>query len=221
MKKSVSLVLVVSMFGMTTLTGCETMGGSAATGAGLGGLAGGIIGHQSGRGIEGALIGALIGAAAGAIVHDVRDRQTRTAQQTYDAYDYRDDQGFRLNIEGTKMDPPQVPAGQNAEGSFNYAVLGAGQQVPVKERFVLMTESDEVLAEVYSEDVTRTDGTYHKAVTIEFPEDVPAGTYRLTSTVSSQGTTNRNYTDFNVLPTTAKAEPGAARGEFKIAVVSR
>lgn len=220
MKKCIGGLLVVSMFGMTTLTGCETMEGSAGAGAALGGLAGGIIGHQSGRGIEGALIGALVGAAAGAIVHDVRDRQIRNRQQTHEVYDYREDQGFRLNIEGTKVDPPHVPAGSDTTGSFDYAVLGAGQQVVVKERFVLMTENDEVLAEVYTEDVTRSDGTYHKGVNIEFPEDTPAGTYRLTNTVTAQGVTSRNHTDFEVLSQTASTEdPGAIRGEFKMAIV--
>ena len=206
MKKSLSALLVVSMFGMTVMPGCATMEGSAGSGALIGGLAGGIIGNQSGRAIEGALIGALAGAVAGAIIHDVRDRRTRSAQQTYEQYDYQPSQGLNMNIEGSRVNPSRVPAGNKVEGSVDYAVMGSGNGVNVREQFVLMKGND-VIGEVYSGETPRTDGTFNKSVDIEFPDDTPPGTYRLAHTVTTQNVSRTNYSDFEVLPKTASVQP--------------
>jgi hypothetical protein len=220
MKRGLSALLVVSMFGMTMMPGCATMEGSAGAGAALGSLAGGIIGHQSGRGIEGALIGALAGAIAGAIVHDVRDRQTRSAQQTYEVYNYQPSQGLNMNIEGTRVNPTRVPAGEAIEGGVDYAVMGAGNGVTVREQFVLMRD-DQVLREMYAGDATRTDGTFNKTVKIDFPESIPPGTYRLANTVSTGNVTRTNYTDFEVLPKTAQLEPNTPHSGIQLALTTQ
>jgi hypothetical protein len=208
MKKSVAAILTVSVFGMTTMTGCETMGGTAGTGAALGGLAGGVIGHQSGRAIEGAVIGALVGAAAGAIVHDVRERRMRTAQETYQTYDYQPGPGqsLQLNIEDGHIEPTGVRPGRSFESRMDYAVMGAGDGVPVREQFVLL-RNDQVLGTVYEGSPVRTDGTYRRTVAVELPADAPTGTYRLANTVSSQGVTRTQNTDFQVASVDGDAKP--------------
>jgi hypothetical protein len=208
MKKSLSILLAVSVsvFGIGAMSGCETMGGTAATGAGLGGLAGGVIGHQSGRAIEGAVIGALVGAAAGAIVHDVRERRMRSAQETYQTYDYQQGQGLQLNIEETFIEPTEIPHGRTFESRMDYAVLGAGNGVPVREQFVLL-RGDQVLGTVYENNPVRTDGTYRKTVRVELPQGAPADTYRLTNSVSAGGINRTRHIDFQVASVESDTKP--------------
>lgn len=210
MKRFIGGCVAASMIGVAVLPGCATMEGSAGTGAALGGLAGGIIGHQSGRAIEGAFVGALAGAIAGAVVHDVRDRRMRTAQETHQTYQFQPDQGLQLHIEESIIEPRQVPAGSRMNGTVNYAVMGTGTGVPVREQFVVM-RGNEPVSTVYDGTPTRSDGTFSKTVVIELPEDVAPGTYRLANTVSTQSVSRTAYTDFEVVERTASTDAREVR----------
>lgn len=77
MKKSINLLLIVSILTSLMLTGCGTsktfQGG--AIGAAAGGVIGGIIGKQSDNTALGAIIGAAIGGTAGALIGNYMDEQ--------------------------------------------------------------------------------------------------------------------------------------------------
>lgn len=72
------------------VTGCESVGPKAGTGAVVGGLlgatAGGIIGHQSGHGLEGAGIGAVAGAVGGGLLGNSWDKQDQQAKSVNPNY---------------------------------------------------------------------------------------------------------------------------------------
>ena len=219
MKKSVSILVVVAMslFGVSAMSGCETMGQTAGTGAALGGVAGGVIGHQSGRAIEGAVIGALVGAAAGAIVHDVRERRMHTAQETYQSYDYQSGHGLRLEMGDIYIEPTEIPHTRRFDSRMDYAVMGAGNGVPVRERFELL-QGDQVLGTVYENNPIRSDGTYRTSVIVELPRNAPAGTYRVTNSVSAGNITRARHIDFQVTATGDNIEREAI--PVRMAVVS-
>ncbi len=65
------------------LTGCESMGPKATTGAVTGGaigaVAGGVIGYQSGNALAGAGIGAAVGAVAGGLLGNSWDQKDKEA----------------------------------------------------------------------------------------------------------------------------------------------
>ena len=98
--KKLQVAIVMLMLLSLVIAGCETAGGSAGLGAGIGALAGGIIGNQSGHSWEGAAIGAVVGGLAGLVVHDIKSRQVRTAQQTVQEYNYQPAQGFKMDMRG-------------------------------------------------------------------------------------------------------------------------
>ena len=74
MVKKILVLAVAAAF----LTGCESMGPKAKTGAVAGGVigavAGGVIGHQMGSGPIGAAIGATVGAVSGGLIGDQLDK---------------------------------------------------------------------------------------------------------------------------------------------------
>jgi len=76
-----TMALFVAAF--IILTGCESMGPKATTGAvtggALGAVAGGVIGYQSGNALAGAGIGAAVGAVAGGLIGNSWDQQDKAA----------------------------------------------------------------------------------------------------------------------------------------------
>jgi predicted small secreted protein len=181
--------LVVSIVGLICVAlvtaGCETMAGSAGLGAALGSGTGAIIGHQSGHTVEGALIGAAVGALAGIIVHDIKARQTRNAQQTVAAYQYTPDQGVKIVGESGAASPTAIRPGGTVTTSVQYAVLGAGASgITVKETRTLR-QNGRIIKQVSSQDFVRTDGTWESTQEINFPSNAPAGTYEVAQTVSA------------------------------------
>lgn len=165
--------------------GCETMGQSAGLGGLLGAGAGAIIGNQSGHALEGALIGGALGALAGAVVHDVKTRQVKNAQQTTAEYEYVPEQGLKIVGESAGVNPTVVQPGGTITTSVSYAVMGAGPNgITVNETRVLK-RNGEVLKEVSTSDFMRTDGTWESTQEINFPTNAPAGNYEVAQKVSA------------------------------------
>lgn len=190
------------------LSGCATQAGSAGAGAATGALLGGVIGHQSGRGWEGAAIGAIVGAMAGLIVHDVRERQLKTAQQTYQDYGYEQGQGFQMDLRNSQVAPATVTPGQEVTASMEYATMGTGGQQPVNEQYELLKDGERV-RDIHKQTVQRSDGTWQKSVTFEVPRQAPAGTYEVAQRVSSQGITQERSALFTVDKATARLDVDA------------
>lgn len=217
--KRVQLVIVALMLSSLVIAGCETAGGSAGMGAGIGALAGGIIGHQSGHGWEGAAIGGALGALTGLIVHDIKSRQVKNAQQTVQEYNYQPSQGFRMDMKGGSVTPGTVRPGQRVTSTMQYAVLGTGSGVKVDEKADLR-RNGEVVAKLTERTVDRTDGTWENELAIEVPKDAPTGEYVIAQRVSAGGQAYGRDTAFNVTTTTAgmKVEMGGTV-EIRMAAV--
>jgi len=194
------VALVLSAF---TMAGCETAGGSAGLGAGIGALAGGIIGNQSGHALEGAAIGALVGAAAGFIVHDVKTRRARTAQQTVSDYNYTPDQGFKLDMKSSSVSPGTVTPGGTVTTTTQYATLGTGSGVPVAESCILKKDGKE-LTKLDEKTVQRTDGTWENVIQFKVPKNADAGPYVVAQNVSASGQSFQRDLAFNVNSATAQ-----------------
>lgn len=77
------IFLALSLAAALIITGCDSMGPKAKTGAVAGGLigtaAGGIIGYQSGHGLAGAGIGAAVGALGGGLLGNSWDQSDKQA----------------------------------------------------------------------------------------------------------------------------------------------
>lgn len=166
------------------LTSCETVPRGAGLGGAIGAGAGAIIGHQSGHALEGAAIGGLVGAAAGAIASDIRARRARTAQETAQTYNYQPAQGEMLKLEEVNVLPSQVKRGNMVESTLQYALLGAGSGVAVRESRVLR-RGGEVIAEVSSQSFTRDDGTWLSAQQFKVLDAWQPGEYSLTTSVET------------------------------------
>lgn len=217
--KRLRLAVVVLTLSSLVIAGCETAAGSAGLGAGLGGLAGGIIGHQSGHGWEGAAIGAVVGGLAGLVVHDIKSRQLRTAQQTAQEYNYQPAQGFRMDMKGGSVSPGTVRPGQQVTSRMQYAVLGTGSGVKVAEKAELR-RNGEVVAKLADRTVDRTDGTWENELAIEVPKDAPTGEYVIAQRISAAGQTYGRDTSFNVATVTAGMPQVKVGGEVQVRVAS-
>lgn len=168
------------------VAGCQTYGQSAGLGAALGAGAGAIIGNQSGHAGEGALIGAALGGLTGLIVHDVRvkSEQRRTAQQTYQTYQYQPQQGYKLYPENASVTPTSVKRGQDVNASVEYALLGApAEGAQVKETRILKKDNKPV-AQLSEEQYKRTDGTWVSTVQFTVPPEAEPGTYQVTHLIT-------------------------------------
>ena len=196
-KKFLTATVVTVSLALMAL-GCETMGQSAGLGGLLGAGAGAIIGDQSGHALEGALIGGALGALAGAVVHDVKTREVKNAQQTTAEYEYAPEQGLRIVGESAGVNPKVVQPGDTITTSVSYAVMGAGPNgITVNETRVLK-RNGEVLKEVSTSDFMRTDGTWESTQEINFPSNVPAGTYEVAQTVSAPNIQVEQNVEFSI-----------------------
>lgn len=185
-RKFLSWMCVFALAATAMFSGCETMGGSAGSGAALGGLAGGVIGHQSGNALEGAAIGAVAGGIMGAIVHDVRERRARTAQETEQDYDYAPDQGFQMDLQGISVQPATVQRGERVTATASYAVLGTGGNAKVQETATLRKDGVPVKT-LSSRSVTRQDGTWELIIEFRIPRDADTGTYVVEQSLNANG----------------------------------
>lgn len=181
------------------VSGCRTYGGSAAGGAALGAGIGAIIGHQSGHQGEGALIGAALGAITGLVVHDIRVRQTRTPQQTYQENNYTPSQGEVLNYESANVTPSRARVGQSVTVSVEYVLMGTGPNgARVTETRRLM-RGNEVIAELSSKTFTRGDGTWQSTMDFTVPRDMKPGTYSIVNQVTTPNGRISATASFDVL----------------------
>lgn len=217
--KRIQLAIVGLMLSSLVLAGCETAAGSAGTGAGIGAALGGIIGHQSGHGWEGAAIGAALGGLTGLVVHDIRSRQIKTAQQTVQEYNYQPAQGFKMDMRGGSVTPGTVRPGQQVTSTMQYAVLGAGSGVKVDERAELRHDG-QVVAKLAERTVDRTDGTWENELAIEVPKDAPTGEYVIAQRISAAGQNYGRDTTFNVTPVTAGVRKVEVGGTVEVRVAA-
>lgn len=193
-KVTTALMSVVLAANGSMLGGCETSTGSGLSGAAVGAGIGALIGSGSGNAGKGALIGAAAGGLTGLIVHDVRARKAREAQQTATEYNYQPAQGEMLTFEEAGVLPSSIQRGTMAEASMQYALLGAGAGIEVVETRVLK-RGDEVVAELSSKSFTRNDGTWVSAQQFRVSERLTPGTYTILQTArtaksSISGTAN-------------------------------
>lgn len=197
MRKASTIALAGLVIIALTATGCETYSGSAAAGAATGAGAGAIIGHQSGHRGGGAAIGAVLGALTGLIVHDVQVQRQKTAQETVQDYRYESSMGETLQYEDAQIYPRSVKAGNMAEATIQYALLGTGGGTGVQETRALMRDGD-VLAELSSKNYTRSDGTWVSTLPFKVPENLPPGEYIMVQTVKTSKSQIRSSTPFEV-----------------------
>ncbi len=189
--KAIALVMVAAL----GAAGCQTYGGTAATGAGAGALAGGIIGHQRGRAGEGALIGAALGGLTGLVVHDIRVQRARGREETVQEYNYQPAQGEMLQFENARVMPSRPRPGTMADAEIQYALLGTqGNGAQVTESRVLR-RGNQTIAELSNNTFTRSDGTWVSTMPFRVPENLEPGEYTIYQTVrTSQSQISGNAT---------------------------
>ena len=197
-KKNLAFGVVLIVSAALAAMGCQTMGESAGLGGALGAGAGAIIGHQSGHTVEGALIGAAVGALAGIVIHDIKARQVRNAQQTAAQYNYAPSQGFKMVGQGGGALPTSIRPGGTVTTSVQYAVLGAPPGgIQITETRTLI-QNGKVIKQVSSQDFMRTDGTWESTQEINFPQNAPPGSYEVSQTVSAQNAQLQQNVVFNI-----------------------
>lgn len=194
----------IAVVACIALAGCETAGKSAGLGAVVGAGAGAAIGSQSGKTTEGALIGAAIGGLAGWGIHKVKANRTRTAEETAKEHQYDPASGLTLAMtEGSKVTPLNVKPGGTATSVIEYAALGTGNGVPVREQFILKKDGQAV-KELYDSTTTRTDGTWQSPIEFVLPSGAPTGQYVVAQTVSAEGKTAQKDVTFTVTTATSR-----------------
>jgi hypothetical protein len=167
------------------------------TGAGVGAVAG-AIGGALVDGSEGALVGAFIGALAGGAIGAYMDHKDKSAQETYQDYDYDPAGGTQLEVESVIADPDTVAAGGTVDLKVTYAVL-----TPQADDVVRVTETRQVtlrgqkVMEV-AHDVLRPAGTYSSTQPLELPADAEAGMYIVLITVQGGGQASSLTATFTV-----------------------
>lgn len=198
MKQSVIFCVAVAMLlAPISLTGCETYGQAGGLGAGLGAAAGAVIGNQSGHALEGAAIGALVGGAAGLIAHDVKARRERTREETVQTYGYTPTQGLMLQFERAEILPNNARPGERIQSTIQYALLGAGAGISVREERSLL-QGDRVLGQVSSETFTREDGTWVSSQELQIPNNMGPGIYSVDTRVTAGNSVISGRANFSV-----------------------
>ena len=195
--KVMSFVTVAAL-ALAGVTGCQTYGEAAGLGGALGAGAGAIIGHQSGNAVAGALIGAAAGALTGLIIHDIKARKEKSAQETQQVYNYTPAQGEMMRFERAEVLPPSVHPGEEIEGTIQYALLGTGPGVQVSEQRTLM-QGDRVVADISTQAFQRTDGTWVSSQPFRLPANTPPGTYTLVTSARTARSAVSGRADFTVL----------------------
>ncbi len=200
-RKFLALVALVVLAGLIT-AGCETMAGSAGTGAGLGAATGAIIGHQRGRAWEGAAIGAALGGITGVIVHDIRDRRVQSADAVQEEYIERgewqpESQDRIMEMRRASVDPQQLRRGQSGRATMEYDVLGMGGTEVVESREI--RRGGQVIGQLSSKGFTRGDGTWESSQAFDITSDMDPGLYTLVQRVRGGGLDISRSTQFEVV----------------------
>lgn len=196
-KKFPRTVTILSCVGLV-LTGCAMTEQST----GLGALGGGALGAIIGEKVDdnpwvGAAVGAGLGALVGYIIHE-NTRKSRTAQQTAKDYGYQPSQGFKMELKDVTINPRTAAPGDKVTTTFEYAVLGAGQNGVNVQESCLLRQNDKVLAALSEKTHQRTDGTWRGVLEFQVPPEAAAGEYVISREISAQGLSDSARTDFNV-----------------------
>jgi hypothetical protein len=168
-----------------------------AIGAGVGAAAGALGGGLY-KGSKGALVGGLIGAVAGGAVGAYLDHKDKTAEDTYDAYDYQPVQGVRVELVSVAADPQAVGPGEGVTLRAMYAVMAPDTQWQIQARESrLVTLNGATVAET-AQDVLRAPGTYTSEVPITLPSDAAQGIYQVLVNVTAEGLSTQHTSTFTV-----------------------
>lgn len=214
--KKIGVFMAAALFAATSFSGCQTTGESAGTGAVVGAIAGAIIGNQSGRAWEGAAIGGAIGALAGLIAHDVKQRQMKTAEETYaeNSFEPATDP-FTITIKEAEAAPLAVTPGTELNTEFQYAVMGAPGNVTVQERTVFQMAGRE--KEIHNTSISRGDGSYFTEMKIPMPAKAPASDCVIKHTVSANGKDDVRTLNLKIVE--ARLDDGTIERRFQVASV--
>lgn len=200
-KKLLALVALLVVAGFIS-AGCETMAGSAGTGAGLGAITGGIIGHQQGRGWEGAALGAAVGGMTGMIVHDIRAQRTQSPEAVQEEYIERgewepESQNRILEMRRAAVEPRELRRGQTGRARMEYDVLGMRGTEIVETREI--RRGNQVVGQLSSEAFTRGDGTWESSQPFDVTSDMDPGLYTMVQRVRGGGLDISRSTQFEVV----------------------
>lgn len=199
------------------LAGCETTGQST----GLGALVGAGVGYAVG-GEKGALIGAAVGAGAGFAAHKIKERRTRTAQQTAAEYNYAPDQGLKVDLRPTTLvSPSTVPVGNTMNAEMEYAILGAGTTGAEVHEKQLINKDGQLHGTLLDRKIVREDGTWIVTNPIQITDEVAPGNYELNQNVQVADLSYSKTTPFTVTEKTASAERMVIVGEPRFTVAAR
>jgi hypothetical protein len=181
---------------VTTLSFCGTIEQhkGTAVGAGLGTAAGVLLGGSTEGRIVGGLIGALVGGAIGYYAYD----KPRSGRQTAEAYGYKPSQGTIVTIENVELTPRTVEPGQVVDMKATYAVLTPSEheQIDITE-IRKITHNGELVGNPRVQ-VTRDAGTYASTLPLRLPSDADKGTYLVTTTIESAGSSDVRESRFVV-----------------------
>ncbi len=200
--KPVALLCVAAIL----LPGCGWMEEHPKTvaGAGIGAAGGGLLGalfggghhgHHRGRAVVG---GALLGALAGGAIGYYLDSQSKTAQQTNQAYNYQPTQGTRVEMAGVVVNPNTVAPGGRVLLEVTYAIMAPPEQPQIQlVETRTVTFAGTKVAELTS-NVVRAPGTYTSQVPLDLPATTARGQYELTITLAGAGTQAQRSAPFTV-----------------------
>jgi len=200
-RKFLALVAIVVLAGLVS-AGCETMAGSAGTGAGLGAATGAIIGHQQGRGWEGAALGAALGGMTGMIVHDIRAQRTQSPEAVQEEYIERgewepESQDRILEMRRAAVEPRELQRGQTGRARMEYDVIGLGGSEVVETREI--RRGNQVIGQLSSEAFTRSDGTWESSQPFDITSDMEPGLYTMVQRVRGDGLDISRSSQFEVV----------------------
>lgn len=214
--KLYSILLIFSLAVPVGLTGCATTDQSAGAGALAGAALGALIGNDA---AAGAAVGAIVGATVGYVVHKTQARKTQSAEQTKDKLGYTDDRGLQLRMNRGTVSPAQVVPDSKVTAVMEYALLGTGGGKSVEERRILKKDG-EVVAELQSDRVVRTDGTWENELGFKVPSSAPAGRYVVVQEIEADNTSSTRNSYFNVVEQNAAADELQGLRELKMAFLS-
>ncbi|MFW6189686.1 MAG: glycine zipper domain-containing protein [Planctomycetota bacterium] len=194
-KKAVCLLTVVAVLagGCTWIEEHQ----KTAIGAGAGAVAGGLIGAAAGD-EEAALAGAAVGALAGGAIGAYLDHKDKSAEETYEEYDYSARQGVDIAEAAASVEPKTASPGQQIDLEARYALLAPNsrQQIEVKEERTISVDGEMVITVPDTD--TKTPGTYTTNRPIDLPPDARTGTYTYELTVTAEQAIYRTSTTFTV-----------------------
>lgn len=215
-KRLCSILLILSLTMPVGLTGCATTDQSAGAGALAGAALGALISNDA---AAGAAVGAVLGATVGYVVHKAQARKVQSAEATKDKLGYAAHKGLQLRMNRGTVSPVSVTPDSEVTAVMEYALLGTGGGKPVEERRILKRDG-EVVAELQSERVVRTDGTWENELGFKVPPSAPAGRYVVVQEIEADDAKSTRNSYFNVVDQNAAVDEQRGLQELKMAFLS-